>query len=152
MDTRILILGLIVAGAVLAGCTGGNTGTSSTGTQSSAYANLEKAPLSTQSIADAVAKEGPVVILFFWFPQGAPCQAQEAILQDMKAQMGDAIEIVHISTTNPADAPAWNQYGRWVRGPPTTVILNDQGYIIDRYMGVASQEALTNSIIKARNS
>jgi ABC-type glycerol-3-phosphate transport system substrate-binding protein len=150
MDTRFLIFGLVVAGVALAGCAGGNTGanTQGAGTQS----NLEKAPLSTPAIAEAVAKDGPVVILFFWFPKGAPCQTQDAILKDMKAQMGDVIEVVYISTTSPADAPAWNQYGRWVRGPPTTVILNDQGYIIDRFMGVASQEVLTNSIVKARNT
>lgn len=148
MRSKFLIFALILIGVAFAGC----TGSPPEGQPQAKDSNLVEAPLSTQSIANAVQKEGPVVILFFWYPGGAPCQTQEGILKQVKAEMGDSIEIVHISTTVSADAVAWNQYSFLVRGPPTTVILTDGGYITDRFMGVASKDTLTAAIMKARSN
>lgn len=148
MKSKFIIFAVIVLGMTLAGC----TGSAPEGQPQAQTSNLVQAPLSTQSIANAIQKEGPVVVLFFWFPGGAPCQAQEGILNQVKADLGDAIEIVHISTTVAADADAWNQYSFLVRGPPTTVIVTDAGLITDRFMGVASKETLTTAIMKARSN
>ena len=148
MRSKFLIFALIVMGMAFAGC----TGEPPEGQPQARDSTLVEAPLSTQSIANAIQKEGPVVILFFWYPQGAPCQTQEGILNQVKEDLGDAVEIVHISTTVSADAVAWNQYSFLVRGPPTTVIVTDSGLITDRFMGVASKDTLTAAIMKARSS
>ena len=112
-------------------------------------AQLEKAPLSTQSIQDAVAKDDSVVVLFFWYSAGAPCIQQNNILNNIQTIYGDKITIVPLEVRDFEAQQAWNDYSHLVRGPPTTIIVTDDGYITTRFMGVAGEQTLTEAINSA---
>ncbi|MBW6470781.1 MAG: hypothetical protein K0A90_06120 [Methanosarcinaceae archaeon] len=110
---------------------------------------LEKAPLSTQSIKDAVAKDDSVVVLFFWYSAGAPCIQQNSILNNIQTIYGDKITIVPLEVRDFTAQNAWNDYSHLVRGPPTTIIVTDDGYITTRFMGVAGEQTLIEAIDSA---
>ena len=136
--TLILILMLSV---LVAGCADSPDAQDTT--------QLEKAPLSTQSIKDAVAKDNSVVILYFWYSAGAPCQQQYAILNNIQTMYGDKITLVPLEVRDFTAQNAWNDYSHLVRGPPTTIIVTDDGYITNRFMGVAGEQTLTEAINSA---
>ena len=135
----ILIL-ILVLSVLVAGCA------DSTDTQETA---LEEAPLSTQSIRDAIAKDNSVVVLYFYYAGGAPCKQQYAILNNILAMYGDRITLVPLEVRDFGAQQAWNDYSHLVRGPPTTIIVTDDGYITDRFMGVAGEQTLIDTINSA---
>ena len=140
LKNAILIL-ILVLSVIVAGCT--DSPDSQENTQ------LEKAPLSTQSINDAVAKDNSVVVLFFWYSAGAPCIQQNDILKNVAGMYGDKIQLVRLESRDFEAQEAWNDYSHLVRGPPTTIIVNDDGYITDRFMGVAGEQTLIAAINSA---
>lgn len=135
----ILVL-ILVLSVLVAGCA------NSPDSQETA---LEKAPLSTQSIQDAVAKDDSVVVLFFWYSAGAPCIQQNGILNNIQTMYGDKIIIVPLEVRDFTAQNAWNDYSHLVRGPPTTIIVTDDGYITTRFMGVAGEQTLIEAIDSA---
>ena len=136
--TLILILVLSV---LVAGCA--DTSDTQETTQ------FEKAPLSTQSIKDAVTVDDSIVILYFYYAAGAPCQQQYAILNNIQTMYGDKITLVPLEVRDFESQQAWNDYSHLVRGPPTTIVVTDDGYITERFMGVAGEKTLTEAINSA---
>ena len=138
---NITLILILVLSVLVAGCTDSPDAQENT--------QLEKAPLSTQSIKDAVAKDNSVVVLFFWYSAGSPCIQQNGILNNVQAMYGDKITIVRLEVRDFEVQDAWNDYSHLVRGPPTTIIVTDDGYITDRFMGVAGEQTLVAAINSA---
>ncbi|HJH28629.1 MAG TPA: thioredoxin [Methanosarcinaceae archaeon] len=110
-------------------------------------AQLEKAPLSTQLIKDAIAKDDSVVILYFYFAGGSPCIKQYNILNNIQAMYGDKVTLVPLEARDFESQQAWNDY--FVRGAPTTIIVTDNGYISNKFIGVKNEPTLTEAINSA---
>ena len=131
--TLILILVLSV---LVAGCTDSPDAQDNT--------QLEKAPLSTQSIKDAIAKDDSVVILYFYFAGGSPCIAQYNILNNIQTMYGDKVTLVLLEARDFESQQAWNDY--FVRGAPTTIIVTDNGNISNSFIGVKEKQTLIDAI------
>jgi len=69
-------------------------------------------------------------LVFFMNPNGAPCQMQNRILQEMAADLKSRVEVVYYRTTNPGDIPAFQRYG--IRALPTLVLTDAAGKEIRR--------------------
>ena len=63
-------------------------------------------------------------------PNGAPCQMQDRILQDMGPDLKGKVEVVYYKTTVPTDIAKFQQYG--IRSLPTLVVTDASGKEIRR--------------------
>ncbi|QQG43700.1 MAG: thioredoxin [Candidatus Daviesbacteria bacterium] len=78
-----------------------------------------------------------VKFLDFWAPWCSPCKMMNPILEELKKEWGDKVEVVEINVDeNPSEA---QKYG--VMSIPTYVIEKD-GKEIGRKIGVTSKEEL----------
>ena len=130
----ILLLSVLVAGCADSPDSQDNT-------------QLEKAPQSTQLIKDAIAKDDSVVILYFYFAGGSPCIAQYNILNNIQTMYGDKVTLVLLEARDFESQQAWNDY--FVRGAPTTIVVTDNGYISNSFIGVKNEQTLTEAINSA---
>jgi thioredoxin 1 len=69
-------------------------------------------------------------LVFFMNPNGAPCQMQDRILQDMGPDLKGKVEVVYYKTTVPTDIAKFQQYG--IRSLPTLVVTDASGKVIRR--------------------
>jgi thioredoxin 1 len=69
-------------------------------------------------------------LAFFMNPNGAPCQMQDRILQDMGPDLKGKVEVVYYKTTVPTDIAKFQQYG--IRSLPTLVVTDASGKEIRR--------------------
>jgi thioredoxin 1 len=69
-------------------------------------------------------------LVFFMNPNGAPCQMQDRILQDMGPDLKGKVEVVYYKTTVPTDIAKFQQYG--IRSLPTLVVTDASGKEIRR--------------------
>jgi thioredoxin 1 len=64
-------------------------------------------------------------LVFFLNPNGAPCQMQDRILDEMAAELRDQVELVYYKTTNREDLAKFNEYG--IRSLPQLVLTDPSG-------------------------
>jgi thioredoxin 1 len=93
-------------------------------------------PASAQSPKSASAKAAasqPAALprlVFFMNPNGAPCQMQDQILQQMAPELKGKAAVVYYKTTVPADIAMFQQYG--IRALPTLMVTDASGKEIRR--------------------
>lgn len=98
------------------------------------------APTSSKPAA-ATAAGGKPRLVFFMNPNGAPCQMQDGILQDMATELKDRVEVVRYRTTSDADLAQFEQYG--IRSLPSLVLTDAAGRELRRASpGIQSAESV----------
>jgi thioredoxin 1 len=69
-------------------------------------------------------------LVFFMNPNGAPCQMQDQILQQMAPELKGKAAVVYYKTTVPTDIAMFQQYG--IRALPTLMVTDASGKEIRR--------------------
>ncbi len=84
-------------------------------------------------------------LLFFMNPAGRPCQIQDQILGDSKAQWEPLATLRYVRTDTAADRDAFYKYG--VRSLPNLILVDPDGKEIRRYSpGIQSAESVLSGI------
>lgn len=84
-------------------------------------------------------------LLFFMNPAGRPCQIQDQILGDSKAQWEPLATLRYVRTDTAADRDAFYKYG--VRSLPNLILVGPDGKEIRRYSpGIQSAESVLSGI------
>jgi len=91
---------------------------------------LADAPRPAAAMASRPAAAPVPRLVFFMNPNGAPCQMQDRILQDMAPELKNKVEVVYFKTTIPTDIAKFQQYG--IRSLPTLVVTDGSGKEIRR--------------------
>lgn len=69
-------------------------------------------------------------MIFFLNPNGAPCQQQISILNDMANELGGKVDVQYVQTTVPADLNIFHDYG--IRALPTLLLAQADGKELKR--------------------
>jgi len=102
------------------------------------------APKSTPQIQKAIAS-GKKTVVFFINPNGAPCRAQNEILQSLNKDRGGNFNIAYATTMEPADQKAFYDYG--IRSLPSLVLVDGSGKISRHFPpGIQSYETLVKAL------
>ena len=84
------------------------------------------------------------VLVDVWAPWCAPCKVMEPLIQEVARNLAGRIKVVKV---NADDAPRLSdRFG--VRGIPTMLLL-DQGRVVDRRVGALPREALRQWVDQA---
>jgi hypothetical protein len=84
-------------------------------------------------------------LVFFMNPAGGPCQNQDGILKESRAQWEPLVTLRYVRTDVPADREVFYQYG--VRSLPNLILVGTDGKEIHRYSpGIQSAEAILSGI------
>ncbi len=84
-------------------------------------------------------------LLFFMNPAGRPCQIQDQILGDSKAQWEPLATLRYVRTDTAADRDVFYKYG--VRSLPNLILVGPDGKEIRRYSpGIQSAESVLSGI------
>lgn len=84
-------------------------------------------------------------LVFFMNPAGGPCQTQDGILKESRAQWEPLAALRYVRTDVPADREVFYQYG--VRSLPNLILVGADGKEIHRYSpGIQSAEAILSGI------
>ncbi|MCC6805525.1 MAG: thioredoxin family protein [Anaerolineae bacterium] len=88
-------------------------------------------------------KPGVATVLYFTTPMCAPCKTQQTpALERLKAQLGEAVQIVRVDATEQPDAAQ-----RWgVLSVPTTFVLDGRGATLAVNNGVAEANKLQQQL------
>jgi hypothetical protein len=84
-------------------------------------------------------------LIFFMNPAGRPCQMQDQILTDSKAQWEPLATLRYVRTDTAADQDAFYKYG--VRSLPNLILVGPDGKEIRRYSpGIQSADSVLSGI------
>ena len=131
--TWILLMVITVSAILLSGCT-----------DNEPLPNLGPAPLSDQYLNNAVAADNKVVVAFFLYPGGAPCQQQASYLNNLQVKYGSSLVVLTYPVNDMASRQAMSDY--LIETVPTTVIIDDDGYIIQKYTTLTDDSRLDKTI------
>lgn len=107
----------------------------------------EKAPISTPDIRSAIDAPDSYVILFFYDPAMGTSQEQLSILNNIKHNHTDVVIILPYIVSDPASHKPKEDYR--VITTPTTVIIDDKGYIAKRFTKLAYEKMIEEIILQA---
>ncbi|TXK81475.1 thioredoxin [Paenibacillus sp. N3.4] len=104
--------------------------------------------MSVTSISDAtfhseVESYAGTVLLDFWAPWCGPCKMVAPVLDELSAELGDAVKIVKINVDDNPESAA--KYG--VMSIPTLIVFKN-GQIVEQMTGLQSKEKLKAAIAK----
>ena len=99
--------------------------------------------LNDESFEAAVEKG--IVLVDFWAPWCGPCQMQGPILEDVAAQVGEAVTIAKV---NVEEAPLISSQFD-VRSIPTLLLFRDK-QVVQTFLGVQSAATLLRAIESAQ--
>lgn len=84
-------------------------------------------------------------LVFFMNPAGSPCQNQDGILKESRAQWEPLVALRYVRTDVAADREVFYQYG--VRSLPNLILVGADGKEIHRYSpGIQSAETILSGI------
>ncbi|MCL7475474.1 MAG: hypothetical protein M8352_05465 [ANME-2 cluster archaeon] len=104
----------------------------------------EKAPLSTPEIKNAIDTRDTFVILFFYDPSSGTSQDQLNILYSLKQNHTDSVIVLPYAIDNPESFTAKEGYR--VRTTPTTVVIDDKGYILKTFTKITYENVFEEII------
>ena len=85
-----------------------------------------------------------VTLVDFWAPWCGPCRMQSPIIDEIAAQVGDKAKVAKVNVDESTSVAS--SYG--VQSIPTLLVLKD-GEILQKYVGVQSQDKLMAAIEQA---
>lgn len=85
-----------------------------------------------------------ITVKDFYADWCGPCKTQDAILEEIEEDWGDAFDVEKVDVDQAVDLA--NEYQ--VRSLPTLVVENDDG-IVDRFIGVTQREDIEAALEKA---
>ncbi|MCK4928419.1 MAG: hypothetical protein KAR76_01670, partial [Methanosarcinales archaeon] len=106
----------------------------------------EKAPLSTPDIRTAIDTRDSFVILFFYEPSSGTSREQLEILYNVKQNHSDSVILLPYAVDNPESFDAKEGYK--VRTTPTTVIIDDEGYIVKTLTKITYEKMIEEIILQ----
>jgi len=80
-------------------------------------------------------------ILDFWAPWCGPCKIQSPILDELSAELGDAVKIAKINVDDNPESAA--KYG--IMSIPTLMVFRD-GKVVEQLTGVQSKQTLKSIV------
>ena len=97
------------------------------------------------TVADTESGSSKSRLLFFMNPNGRPCQIQDQILIDSKAEIEKRAEIIYLKTTNRNDVRSFYKYG--VRGLPAMILESSDGKVLHRFpLGIQGKETILEKV------
>ena len=104
------------------------------------------APPKTNAAATPAPTPAPKpTLVFFMNPAGRPCQMQDQILTDSKAQWEPLATLRYVRTDTAADQDVFYKYG--VRSLPNLILVGPDGKEIRRYSpGIQSADSVLSGI------
>ncbi|MCL7415402.1 MAG: hypothetical protein M8349_05000 [ANME-2 cluster archaeon] len=133
MKTMILLMAITISVIFLSGCA-----------DKEPLPNLGAAPLSDQYITNAINADNKVVVALFLYPGGAPCQQQQVYLNNLQAKYGNSLVVINYPVNDVASRQAMSDY--LIETVPTTVIIDDDGYIVQKYTTLTDDSKLDRTI------
>lgn len=91
----------------------------------------EVAPAATPAAVPTASPAPKPVLVFFMNPAGRPCQIQDQLLAESKAQWEPLADLRYARTDLPSDREVFYRYG--VRALPTLVLLDPAGRELKRF-------------------
>lgn len=109
----------------------------------------EKAAAPKPAATKAAAAAPKPTLVFFINPAGRPCQMQDQILAEAKAQWEPLASLRYARTDTPADRELFYRYG--VRALPSLVLVDGEGKELKRFPpGIQPAETVVSGIRSAR--
>ena len=114
--------------------------------------SADKAPAAKPAAPKATAAPAPKpVLVFFMNPAGRPCQMQDQILSEAKAQWEPLATLRYARTDTEADRELFYRYG--VRSLPNLILVAPDGKELYRYApGIQPAETVVSGIRSASGS
>lgn len=111
--------------------------------------SADKAPAAKPAAPKATAAPAPKpVLVFFMNPAGRPCQMQDQILSEAKAQWEPLATLRYARTDTEADRELFYRYG--VRSLPNLILVSPEGKELYRYApGIQPAETVVSGIRSA---
>ena len=111
--------------------------------------SADKAPAAKPAAPKATAAPAPKpVLVFFMNPAGRPCQMQDQILSEAKAQWEPLATLRYARTDTEADRELFYRYG--VRSLPNLILVSPDGKELYRYApGIQPAETVVSGIRSA---
>jgi thioredoxin-like negative regulator of GroEL len=108
-------------------------------------ARLVAAPAPPATGGPATPSAPKPTLVFFLNPAGGPCQTQDRVLKESRAQWEPLATLRYVRTDVPADREVFYQYG--VRSLPNLILVGADGREIHRYPpGIQSAETILSGI------
>lgn len=96
--------------------------------------------LDSSNFETAISASVPVVV-DFWAPWCGPCKAIAPILEELAAELGDAVKICKVNVDNNSEIAGKFE----IRAIPTILVFKD-GAVSDTIVGLTSKEDLKAKI------
>ncbi len=96
--------------------------------------------LDSSNFEAAIRASVPVVV-DFWAPWCGPCKAIAPILEELAAELGDAVKICKVNVDNNSEIAGKFE----IRAIPTILVFND-GAVSDTIVGLTSKDDLKAKI------
>jgi thioredoxin 1 len=96
--------------------------------------------LSSSNFEAAISASVPVVV-DFWAPWCGPCKAIAPILEELAAELGDAVKICKVNVDDNSEISAKFE----IRAIPTILVFKD-GVVSDTIVGLTSKDDLKAKI------